>query len=392
VEKETGFVMIVITGDNIISALGFTSADNYLKVKAGETGIRFYGDRFDIPDAFMASMIPVELLNEQFSLTCNANPGSYTTLEKAAILSVSKALENTGLDPSDPRLLFILSSTKGNIELLDGNVSGNYPPDRIHLWRTAQLISGYFHNPNTPLVVSNACISGAYALFTAKRALDSGPYTSVAVVGADVLSKFIVSGFQSFKALSATLCRPFDGRRSGLNLGEAAATMILSKREKEDVTLPGIVLTGGAACNDANHISGPSRTGEGLYLALRRVMQEKRPEELAFINAHGTATMYNDDMESIALTRCGLNAVPITGLKGCFGHTLGAAGVVESIISCMALRDGIILKTQGYGQSGTVCPLDIVQENRMTQKRYFIKMLSGFGGSNAALLFQKMEA
>lgn len=381
--------MIQVVGHNIISSLGFSSEDNYRSVKTGETGIRLYENRYGIPEAFMASLIHQELLDDRFSHIRSGLSDSYTILEKAAILSAAKALEKTNIDPADPAVLFILSSTKGNIELLDDTVSGNYPSDRIHLWRTAQLIARYFKNSNTPLVVSNACISGAYALLVAKRVLDSGQYKAVVVVGADMLSKFIISGFQSFKALSATLCKPFDRERSGLNLGEAAATMILEKREKEDVTLPGIALLAGASNNDANHISGPSRTGEGLYLALRRIMQGKRPEEIAFVNAHGTATLYNDDMESVALMRSGLDKTPVNGLKGYFGHTLGAAGIVESIISCMALREGIILKTSGCEQPGMAYPLNIALENGITQKQYFIKMLSGFGGSNAALLFQK---
>jgi 3-oxoacyl-[acyl-carrier-protein] synthase-1 len=120
-------------------------------------------------------------------------------------------------------------------------------------------------------------------------------------------------------------------------------------------------------------------------------MESIAPEEIAFICAHGTATPYNDEMESVALTRAGLQHVPVNSLKGYFGHTLGAAGVMESILSARALKDETILKTFGFETPGVTNPLDIVAENRTTAKRRCIKMLSGFGGCNVAALFTKLS-
>ncbi|MDR3194797.1 MAG: hypothetical protein LBT76_05855, partial [Tannerella sp.] len=256
--------------------------------------------------------------------------------------------------------------------------------EQVYLWRSAELIAGYFGNRNTPLVVSNACISGACALLAARRALQAGRFEYVVVAGADVLSRFIIAGFQSFKALSPERCKPFDAQRAGLNIGETASTLVLTERPEQ---AGDVVLTAGAVRNDANHISGPSRTGEGAYLALKRVMAGMDSNELAFVNAHGTATLYNDEMEAVAITRAGLQDVPVTSLKGYFGHTLGGAGILESIVSTRALRAGIIPKTAGFDTHGVSKPLRISTSVQPTDRRRCINMLSGFGGCNAALMY-----
>lgn len=440
--------MTLLLSDNIVSALGFTTEENFRNVKQGVCGLKFFADRYDLPEPFMASEIndvrldtvfgevsaeqsakssarsATESLTEQ-SARSVAEPLSeqpakssaesfpeqinYTKLEKAAIVSAADALKRADIDPSKADVLFILSTTKGNIFLLDENEREGYEPDQLYLWRSAELIARFFGNPNQPEVLSNACISGMSAIIEAQRKLWIGQHKYVVVIGVDVLSKFIVTGFQSFKALSQEVCKPFDKNRAGLNIGEAAATFVLTQRPKDELLSGDVVFTAGATRNDANHISGPSRTGEGAYLALRSVLKDAgvlygtKPtgvldvektidfKDIAFINAHGTATPYNDDMESIALTRAGLQNVPVNSLKGYFGHTLGAAGILESIISTHAMREGIALQTYGFDTLGVTDPLDVVKETRTVTGRHFLKMLSGFGGCNIAALFTKYE-
>jgi 3-oxoacyl-[acyl-carrier-protein] synthase-1 len=405
--------MTLLWSDNIVSALGFTTEENVRNVAQGVCGLKLFVDRYGLPEPFMASEIDDARLEGAFEAvwaeesakisagrTAAAPTGQpasihYTKPEKAAIVSVAGALRNSGIDPSGENVLFILSTTKGNIFLLDEKEQEGYEPDRLYLWRSAGLIARFFGNPNPPEVLSNACVSGASAILEAQRILRSGRYESVVVTGVDVLSKFVVAGFQSFKALSPDVCRPFDAHRAGLNLGEAAATLVLTERSEEFLRSGDRILTAGVTRNDANHISGPSRTGEGAYLALRRVMEHAGvtdASEIAFVNGHGTATPYNDEMESIALTRAGLQGVPVNSLKGYFGHTLGAAGVLESILSTRALQDGVIFKTGGFETLGVTNPLDVVQEMRTTNKRHCLKMLSGFGGCNVAVLFTKYES
>jgi 3-oxoacyl-[acyl-carrier-protein] synthase-1 len=399
--------MTVLLSDNIISGLGFTAEENYRNVKQGECGLKFFSGRYDLSEPFMASEIDDERLEEAFgkvvaevSAVGDVNTAcrhykergagiNYTKLEKASIVSVAEALKNTSVDPADNRVLFVLSTTKGNVFLVDEKERGGYERNQIYLWRSAELISEFFGNPNPPMVLSNACVSGASAMIAAQRELRSGRYDYAIVTGADVLSKFIITGFQSFKALSQEVCRPFDASRTGLNIGEAAATVIMAECPEDGRNSGDMVLTAGAVRNDANHISGPSRTGEGSYLALRQALKGIDPDEIAFVCAHGTATPYNDEMESVALTRAGLQDVPVNSLKGYFGHTLGAAGVLESVISTRALKEGTILKTYGFETPGVTNPIQIVKETQTTTKRRFIKMLSGFGGCNVAVLYTK---
>jgi 3-oxoacyl-[acyl-carrier-protein] synthase-1 len=388
-----------ILGNNIISSLGFTTAENFRAVKSGISGVKHYAaGTFDLPEAFMASLIDKEKLNDEFYRHCGKNE-MCSDLEKAAILSVFLANKEAKIDLSSPKTLFVLSTTKGNVDLLErNNYQSSITNCQLFLWHSAKIISQFFGNKNTPIVVSNACISGACAQIAAMRELESGNYDYAVVVGADFLSKFIISGFQSFKALSPELCKPFDKDRCGLNLGEAAATIIFARHCGLDPQSPekqgfpafaGMTLQAGAIRNDANHISAPSRTGEGSFRALHSILNTDYsiPEkDIAFINAHGTATPYNDAMEAAAITRAGLQNVPVNSLKQFFGHTLGAAGVLESIISMRALENEIVIGMND--EQNFENQINISRENSFSDKKYFIKMLSGFGGCNAALLYK----
>ena len=376
--------MIVKVSDNIISPLGMSTAENYAAVKASRSELKRHDGLWNLLEPFTASLMDRDAVNE--IATQKGIDDRYTFFEKMIILSAAKALEQTNIDASSDKVLFVLSTTKGNVFLLDKRETG-FPQERVRLGMAAKQMTDYFHNPNTPIVVSNACISGVCAQIQAMRELESGHFDYVVTVGADVQSAFIVSGFQSFKALSVDPCKPFDANRTGLNLGDAAATIIYTK--KDNVTENDWVACRGAIRNDANHISGPSRTGEGSYRALRAVIGDVNPEKLAFINTHGTATLYNDEMESVAIERAGLAQVPVNGLKGYYGHTMGAAGILETILSMQAIDDNNILATRGFETLGVTHPLVLSNHNQPTDKRAFIKLLSGFGGCNAALLMAK---
>ena len=376
--------MIVSVAHNIISPLGMTTAENYAAVREGRSMLKRYDGLWQLPEPFTASLMDRDKVEEAFAPL--ANGAKYTFFEKMIILSASRAIADAQIDAASDRVLFILSTTKGNVFLLDKREMG-FPAERVLLGQAAKQMSDFFHNPNTPVVVSNACISGVCVQIQAMRELESGRFDYVVTVGADVQSAFIVSGFQSFKALSVDPCKPFDANRTGLNLGDAAATIIYTK--KEEVNENEWVACRGAIRNDANHISGPSRTGEGSYRALKVALGEVSPDKIAFINAHGTATLYNDEMESFAIERAGLSKVPVNGLKGYYGHTMGAAGILETLLSMQAIDDHNILATRGYDTMGVTHPLLLSTQNQPTDKRIFIKLLSGFGGCNAALLFAK---
>lgn len=363
--------MAYIIADNIISPLGETSEENYLSVKVGRSGIRAYEPgTCNIPEGFYAS-----LLFEDFETLALRSA-------QKAIANAQKTMGNAQLELKGKRTAFILSSTKGNIE------------ENISLADSAQRIATQLGIDAKPIVVCNACISGLSALILGNRLIDSGLYDAAIVCGCDTPRQFILSGFQSLKALSPEPCRPFDMERMGLNLGEAAATLILSKNPIQGNSWR---MGDGFIRNDAFHISTPSKTADGLYLSLQRTLESFTKEisstceqidmkaHLAFINAHGTATLFNDQMESVAVGRAGLSELPANAYKSFWGHTMGAAGILETIISMKAIDDDTILGTRGFSELGVSGKMNICAENRPTDKKGFIKMLSGFGGCNATI-------
>lgn len=370
--------MAYIIADNIISPLGETSEENYLSVKSGRSGIRAYEPgTCNIPEGFYAS-----LLFEDFeTLTLKSAQKAIANAQKN-IENAQKTMGNARLELKGKRTAFILSSTKGNIE------------ENISLADSAQRIASQLGIDSQPIVVCNACISGLSALILGNRLIDSDLYDAAIVCGCDTPRQFILSGFQSLKALSPEPCRPFDMERMGLNLGEAAATLILSKNPIQGNSWR---MGDGFIRNDAFHISTPSKTADGLYLSLQRTLESftkeisstceqiDLKEHLAFINAHGTATLFNDQMESVAIGRAGLSDLPANAYKSFWGHTMGAAGILETIISMKAIDDDTILGTRGFSELGVSGKMNICAENRQTDKKGFIKMLSGFGGCNATI-------
>lgn len=368
--------MATVIADNITSPLGFTSGDNLRAVRAGESGLRHYRGGDLVPFPFTAS-----LFSE--SQWTNLQRESLTKFESLALHSIEEALSNIPALPSD-RTILILSSTKGNVGMLSPRGRRGFDTD---LTASAERIAQRLGLIEPPIVVSNACISGVSALILANRLLDMNDADYAIVCGAEEISRFILSGFESLKALSEEECRPFDMERLGLNLGEAAATIVLSSQAPEGAKWQ---IADGAVRNDAYHLSSPSPQGEGAFLTLRHLMQSASVvrNELAAVNLHGTATMYNDQMESKAISRAGLSDVPANALKGFFGHTMGAAGILETIITMHSLEQGVILPTRNFEEPGVSGKVSLSPEGRSTDRRSFIKMISGFGGGNAAILLR----
>ncbi len=367
-----------IAAHNIISPLGWTSEENFQQVVSDKSGIKLCSNRNISDSDFQASLIDEGVLKQK--LAEHSGLENYTKLEQLSILSIKSIIKS--VDVKSKRTGFIFSTTKGNIDQLHKHTN----PSDVLLASCAQKIADYFGFTSKAQVVSNACISGLAAFIVAKRYIDAGLYENVVILGADVLSKFIVSGFQSFQSLSAEPCKPFDTNRNGLTLGEGVASLVLSRATNETSSQT-IELVNGAIRNDANHISGPSRTGEGLFRAIQATLKDFK--SIDAICAHGTATPFNDDMESQAIYRSGLATVPVFGLKGYFGHTLGAAGIIESIISILAMQKNIVIGTKGLLEQGVVSDINVVKENETKEITEFLKLMSGFGGCNAAIYFKK---
>ena len=374
---------IFVTASNILSPIGLTANDNFVQLTKSRSGIKKHQDALLSKEPFYASLFDND---NQFFRASDKHP--YTKFEKLLIASISEALQNNPIDTQDKNTILIISSTKGNISLLESEVVDEDLKQRVSLHASAKLVAAYFNLAHTPIIVSNACISGLLAIITGKRLLQSGQYQHVIVAGADVISKFVLSGFQSFQAISKHKCKPFDANRDGINLGEGAGTVILSSIKKND---EGITISGGSISNDANHISGPSRTGEELNCAINKAMEEANitASQIGFISAHGTATVYNDEMEANAITLAGLQSVPVNSLKGYYGHTLGAAGIIEAIIAVYSLRQNIVLPTLGFTNIGVTKPINICSSLYSTPLQNCLKTASGFGGCNAAIVIGK---
>ena len=356
--------MIILLADNIISPLGDSTKTNLEAVLRGESCLRrhtsVHGE--SLPELFVGSLF--EKLPER---------EGFTPFEALCIAAAEPAIREAQTDVTASDCVFILSTTKGNI--------WSSPAD------SARKIAAFFGNRTTPVVASTACTSGVTAQLMAYRLLAAGTYRTAVIIGCDVQNRFIVSGFQSFKALSPEPCRPFDADRQGLNAGEAAAAMVLQAEDSSG--LRGWMLLGGSIHNDANHISGPSRTAEGSLRCLNDTLELLGDTALACVSVHGTGTNYNDEMEAIALHRAGLEDTPVTGLKGYYGHAMGAAGLLETILTIHALNRGLVLPTRGFSHQGTTYPVNLSPAARTTDKQAFIKLLSGFGGVNAAVAWEK---
>lgn len=372
---------IFIGAHNIVSPLGFKSPENFEAIVKGHTALQ--KQQFGFSETlFCCARIDKTKLDQAFS--SHGDPEHHTHLEKMCILSIQDTVSQTGTDLRDKNNLLILSTTKGNIDVLE-NTYGTIPPQRAYLPEFAKTVGDFFECGNSPVIVSNACISGLLAMIVAKRLLENKNYKNIIVCGGDIVSEFTLSGFKSFNALSENPCRPFDARRNGINLGEAAASTLLSLDQ-----ISNVIISSGASANDANHISGPSRSGSGLFQAINQALKEAGKTSVDLISAHGTATEYNDEMESVAFSHSGLSDIPLNSLKGYYGHTLGAAGILESILSIQSLTQDILIGSAGFEDPGTTQPVNMIRKTERRDLQSCLKTASGFGGCNAAAIFEKL--
>lgn len=365
-----------IVADAIVSPLGQSSDENFQHLVNGVSGVEPVTDL-----SLNSSGIPAGVIETV------KHSDSITRFERICLQAMEAIMSR--FSPPPDKTIFILSTTKGNISLLD---KAQPEHARIHLHATADFLmkkSGFKKN----LVISNACISGVMALIVAKRFLQAGNFDHALVVGADELSRFVISGFQSLQALSSERCRPFDAERRGINLGEAAAAMLISTKPSNFGAEAKIRIMGSGLSNDANHISGPSRTGAELCSAIQTALSgsDLEADAVDFISAHGTATLYNDEMEAKAFTLAGFSRTPVNSLKAYYGHTLGAAGVLETIVGVHSLLNNVMIPTLGFENSGVSEHLNILRKVERKPLKTFLKTASGFGGCNAAIMLQKIN-
>lgn len=369
-----------IGATNIISSLGFSTNENFSAAVDYQSGIKAVDNKFIFETPILAAQINKERLDQEVS---KLNLNNFTTLEKLIILSINDVVNSSSIDISNDDCAIILSTTKGNVETLKNNTINL--DERLFLNHMATKVANFFGAKNTPIVISNACISGVSATIIASRLIREKKYNHVIVTGGDLLSEFIVSGFTAFKSVSEKPCIPYDINRNGLTLGEGVATLLVTNNQSLST---GVVIEGGAITNDANHISGPSRTGDGLCYAMQQAMHETdiTSTDISFINAHGTATSFNDEMESKAINMAQLQSIPVNSLKPYFGHTLGGAGIIELVMCVKQLQTSTLLATKGFMQLGVPEPIIVSGKHQSLQMKRCIKTASGFGGCNGAIV------
>ncbi|PWN66990.1 beta-ketoacyl synthase [Chryseobacterium phosphatilyticum] len=377
---------IYITDYQCVTPLGFDVDSNWKALLGGKSGVALH-QIADNQESFYTSMIDSQILEKEFTkffIPDQNDKLPFTRLEKMLLLSLKPLIEKHDVTEDTA---FILSTTKGNISLLKNTTE---LPDGVYLPALAQKIADFFGFKTKPIVVSNACVSGVMAIAVAKNMIQAGKYKDAFVIAGDELSEFVISGFNSFQAIAAGPCQPYDKNRNGINIGEAAAAVYITSEPSENEKLK-FKVSGDSAINDANHISGPSRTGDGLYASIKNAMREAQISsgQIDFISAHGTATLYNDEMEAIAFNRMELQNVPLNSMKGFYGHCLGASGLLESIISMESALQGTLLPSKNFEEMGVSQPMNIIIENQSAEITYILKTASGFGGCNAAVVLEK---
>ena len=375
---------IYITETNCITPLGFDVESNVEAILRGESGIQLHGDVSLMPNSFYASIISTEKINSAFEKI--STDKKYSRLEKMMILALEPIIKNSGIELNS-KTAFILSTTKGNVTALKEDSEASF--NNAHLDVLAKNVADFFGFKTQPIVVSNACVSGILAVSIAKRMIQSELYDNIFVVAGDEVSEFVLSGFNAFQAMSDLPCKPYSKNRTGVSLGEATAAVLISAEAKDAK----IKVIGDSSINDANHISGPSRTGEGLFRSIQNALKEAQIEvdKIDYISAHGTATPFNDEMEAIALNRLGLQNVPINSLKGFYGHTLGASGLLETVIGIESVNQNILFESKGFDEMGVSESINVIEKNEEAAIEYFLKTASGFGGCNTAVVFEKMK-
>jgi 3-oxoacyl-(acyl-carrier-protein) synthase len=375
---------VAIAGCGVVCAVGNGLAALRSALQANRSGLRA-STRFE-PPRFQSNIVGAAL-----DETNRADNPAHQLASSA--LNEARANAQAWLKNLSPdRIALVLSTTKANIEALERLSEGRPCSDAARRHLQPELLAAdlarEFSAHGPVQTISVACVSGLIALMQGAKLIQRRDADAVFVVGVDHLSAFVMAGFTALKAIDPLGCRPFDRDRCGLTPGEAGAAMVLIRGDVGPASA--VRVCGWGSSNDANHMTGPSRDGSGLAQAIRSALNFSKvpPEAINYVNAHGTGTPYNDAMESAALrTVFGDNCPPLSGLKGMLGHTLGAAGVIETIACVLAIQEKFIPGTPRLNHLADGVPAALVKEPRPAASlNHILKLNTGFGGANGALV------
>ena len=370
-------IKAVVVACDMVTAFGAGADACWNGIRRGETAItelsRFNTQAFQSRNAATVAGLKYlqrdSLVMQMFRLMFKNNPHSI---------------------PKDAKL--ILATTKGEIDLLEKKFltgKGNASNSRLScLLKKVSALTGI---QDSGIIISAACSSSSAALARGASMIRNGYSDCLLITACDSVTEFVFSGFSSLMALDKIAARPFDKDRKGLSLGEAASYALLmsearAKKEKRDIMGE---IKGWGLSDDANHMTGPSRTSDGLMMAINKALKSAAVSEsdICFISAHGTGTLFNDEMEMRAFHSVFKKRTPVYSVKGAIGHTMGSAGLVETIIALRALKEKTVpptvnLKTADDDAQGWVSD----KHRTLPHNKTALITNAGFSGINTALV------
>ena len=396
---------IAITGMGIISSIGNNVEENYLSLINGKKGIHKIS-KIDTVHADEVMVGEIDFSNkelvEQLGLSSDNN---YSRTALLGSVAAKQAIKNAGIkNISEYKTGLISSTSVGGMDMtekyfyqyLETNPVQKYVESH-HAGDSTQKIAAQLGiEQSLVTTISTACSSAANAIMFGARLIKSGKLDRVIVGGTDCLSKFTINGFKTLMILSDTYNTPFDENRKGLNLGEAAAFLVLESDaivERENKSVLGYVKGYGNA-NDAFHQTASSDHGDGATLAMEKALQVAgmTAKDIDYINAHGTATDNNDLSEGRAIIRVFGNNVPdFSSTKAYTGHTLAAAGAIEAVFSILALQHNVIFPNLNF--KSQMKEFNITPQLQLKEKELKTVMSNsfGFGGNCSTVIFSKEQ-
>ncbi|MBL7703698.1 MAG: beta-ketoacyl-[acyl-carrier-protein] synthase family protein [Ferruginibacter sp.] len=393
---------IFITGMGIVSAVGNSVAANHEALKANTCGIQYKLDLFPSKYAGLLPFGLVALSNEELLKALKVTESGVTRTSLLGLYALNEALADSKISTEEIQSFdtaLIGANTVGGMCLTDelyndanaktdgSDYLGSYDCASVNLFLQRHLkINGVINTINT------ACSSSANAIMYGAMLMNNGYARRAIVGGTDSLAKFTINGFNSLHILSNEICTPFDEGRKGLNLGEGAAWLILEK--EEDIKGKNVYaeLTGYSNANDAYHPSSLSDEGDGPFLSMQGALKLAKltPDKIDFINAHGTGTENNDEVESRAMIRLFGKPPAFASTKGNVGHTLGAAGAIEAVYSILSLQHQEVYANLHFKNTIPSTGLTPVEWYTKMPVNHVMSNSFGFGGNCSSLIFSKV--
>lgn len=393
---------IVITGAGIVSAIGIGKAETLTSLQEERSGIRPL--RYLKTEHHEFPVGEVQLSNDEMCDMLGIDPDTQPTTRTAlmGMIALQEALQQARITADMmPQIPLISGTTVGGmdkselyyLDFLENDSRNEYI--RTHdCGACTEMIAGHFGRFRMLTTLSTACSSAANAVITGAELIRAGHAECVVVGGSECITKFHLNGFNSLMILDHEPCRPFDESRSGLNLGEGAAWLVLESAghaARRGAASLARLAGYGNAC-DAFHQTATSPDGEGPYLAMQQAvaMAGITPGQVDYINAHGTGTGNNDISESTAIRRLfGVQVPPVSSTKAFTGHTTSASGTIEAVICLLAMQHGFLPVNLRFHNAGEcLTPVHIPTTKRL---RYVLSNAFGFGGNDSALLLERID-